>query len=69
MKNLGVKGKNVSKKSKPEPDDKEQSQRFVDAAKELGVDESGGSFDRALGVVTPTPKAVPVRSDERKGSR
>ena len=33
---------------KPKPDDKTQSKRFVDKAKELGVDEGGKSFLRAF---------------------
>ncbi len=32
----------------PKKDDPEQSKRFVEAAKELGSDESGKSFDRAV---------------------
>jgi hypothetical protein len=47
----------VVKKPKPEPDDKEQSSRFVATAKALGVDESGRDFDRAMkSVIPPKPK-------------
>lgn len=38
----------MEKKPKPEPDDKEQSQRFVETAKNLGVDENGKSFEESL---------------------
>ena len=31
-----------------EKDDKEQSQRFVETAKELEVDESGAKFEKAI---------------------
>jgi hypothetical protein len=41
-------GKNVAKKPKPKPDDKEQSQRFVETAKALEADESGKVFERAF---------------------
>jgi len=34
-----------------EPDDKEQSQRFIDTAKELGADENNEAFERALGIL------------------
>ena len=43
-------------KPKPEPDDKEQSKRFIEKARELGADESGEEFERALKKIVP-PKA------------
>jgi hypothetical protein len=43
----GVKGKR--KKRKPiKLTDKAQSERFIKAAKELGVDETGQAFERAM---------------------
>ncbi len=42
----GVKGKR--RKRKTEPDNKAQSERFIKAAKELGADESGQAFERAM---------------------
>ncbi len=38
------------KKAKPKPklDDKEQSERFIGTARELGFDESGQQFERAI---------------------
>jgi hypothetical protein len=36
------------KKAKPKIEDKEQSERFIEAARELGVDESGKAFERAM---------------------
>jgi hypothetical protein len=46
------------KKAKPKPklSDKEQSERFIEAARELGVDESGEEFERAFEKIT-RPKA------------
>lgn len=43
------------KKAKPKPklSDKEQSERFIEAARELGVDESGEAFDAALTKILP----------------
>lgn len=38
----------MSKKQKPEPDNKEQSQKFIETAKKLEVDESGKAFERAM---------------------
>lgn len=44
-------------KTKPEPpkDDPAESQRFIDAARELGVDESPEAFDRAFKKVVNAP--------------
>lgn len=38
------------KKAKPKPklSDKEQSERFMETARELGVDESGRAFEKAF---------------------
>lgn len=36
------------KKAKPKLSDKEQSERFKETARELGVDESGQQFDLAF---------------------
>jgi len=47
----GVKGKRPKRKT--EPDDPVQSARFIEAAKSLGVDESGKAFKRALDAVLP----------------
>lgn len=44
----------MANKTKPKPDDKEQSSRFVETAKSLGVDESGKNFDRAMNLVAPS---------------
>ena len=43
------------KKAKP-LSQKEQSQRFLDMAKELEVDETGGDFDRAAGILLKSKK-------------
>lgn len=47
----------MSKQQKPIPDDAEQSKRFEEDAKRLEVDESGKSFERAIGVVVPPKKS------------
>lgn len=38
---------------KTEPDNKAQSERFIQAAKSLGVDESGQAFERAMDALVP----------------
>ena len=40
----------------PTADDPAESQRFIDMARELGVDESPEAFDRAFARVVPPPK-------------
>ena len=46
---------------KPKQDNPAQSQRFIDAAKEAGVDETGEAFDKAFKkIITTVPK--PIRS-------
>jgi hypothetical protein len=40
-----------------------QSQRFVETAKALGVDESGKEFERALKIIHP-----PVKAKRRKAT-
>jgi len=51
----------MPKKTKTEPDDPEQSKRFVDTAHALVVNESGNLFARAFGTVVPL-KAKAKRS-------
>lgn len=43
----------MTTKKKPEPDDKEQSARFVETAKALESDESGEIFENALRKIAP----------------
>ena len=38
----------MTKNPKPEPDDKEQSERFIETAKSLGLDENGDIFEKLL---------------------
>lgn len=43
----------MTNKQPTQPDDPNQSDRFAEAAKAVGADESGAAFDRAMGVVVP----------------
>ena len=46
-------------KAKPKLTDKEQSERFIKTARELGVDESGKAFDKIVdAVIKPAPKGA-----------
>jgi hypothetical protein len=40
------------KKAKPKLSDKEQSERFKEMARNLGVDESGNAFEKAFDRIT-----------------
>jgi hypothetical protein len=42
-------GKRKKRGVKDRPDNPTQSERFIKAAKELGVDESGKAFEEAMG--------------------
>ncbi len=44
---------------KPKPDDKEQSKRFIEKAREIEADECGEAFERAFKKILPekTPKS------------
>jgi len=44
-------------------DDPAESQRFIDMAREVGVDESPEAFERAFGKVTRPPKPAPKLPD------
>ena len=49
----GAKRKPKKRKPKTEPDNPAQSARFIESAKKLGVDETGGWFKRALDAIIP----------------
>ena len=44
----GEKGKRKKRRPKGKPDNPAQSRRFIEAAKALGVDESGEAFDKVM---------------------
>ncbi len=47
----------TGKKGKPKHDDPEQSERFKQTARELGVDETGEAFERAIRRIVPAKQA------------
>lgn len=47
----------MGKRPKSRPDNPAQSQRFIDAAKEAGVDETGDTFDKAFKKIIPEKRA------------
>lgn len=49
----GEREKRRKRKPKGEPDNPAQSQRFIEAAKALGVDESGKAFEGAMDKIAP----------------
>lgn len=63
-----------AKKQKPQhrKDEKPQSERFLDAAREFGVDETGAEFERLFAkVVRPIRPAqeLPKHDQKRKSAR
>lgn len=49
-------GKGKKRKPRGGPDNPEQSRRFIESAKKLGVDESGADFQKALGTLLKPKK-------------
>jgi predicted RNA-binding Zn-ribbon protein involved in translation (DUF1610 family) len=49
----------MPRKKPPPPDEKPQRERFIEAAREAGVDETGEAFERAFAKIVP-PKRRPV---------
>jgi hypothetical protein len=54
----------MPRKPKPPPDDPEQSKRFIEAAREIGTDESPEEFERVFKRVVrkPIPRRKPNQS-------
>ena len=52
----GVKGKTQPQRTNP--DNPDQSARFIKTAKDLGADESGEAFKRALDALVPRKPVV-----------
>jgi hypothetical protein len=46
----------MSRKPAPKPDDPEESQRFIDTAREVEASENPKDFERAFDKVTAPPK-------------
>jgi hypothetical protein len=49
----GERGKRRKRKPKGKPDNPAQSRKFIEAAKRLGVDQTGEAFQRALDKLVP----------------
>jgi hypothetical protein len=45
--------------------EKTQSERFIEAAREIGVDESGKDFEQALGKIAPPKRSNPTGRTSR----
>jgi len=54
---MGKAGTPKKKKAKPKLTDKKQSERFIETARELGVDESGKRFHTAVEKLLPAKKS------------
>lgn len=55
----------TTNKLKHEPDNKEQSRRFEETARELGADESGKSFHKAM-IAVSKKKTVKKKSESKR---
>jgi hypothetical protein len=59
----------MPRKPKPPPDDPEQSKRFIEAAREIGTDESPEAFERVFRKVAGQPKGQATRDPLKKPNR
>lgn len=59
----------MTKKRKPPEDDPEQSERFVEAAKELEAGKDGGAFEGALGFILRPFRSGGRRRKNREKSK
>lgn len=50
--------KTKPKTTKPKDGDKDQRERFIKAARSIGVDESGKEFDKALSKIVAVKKTI-----------
>jgi hypothetical protein len=53
----------------PNPDDKPQSERFIETARELGCDEDEAAFDEKLKRIATAKPAKPAKSKKPKRSQ
>lgn len=42
----------MAENQKPEPDDKKQSERFIETAREFGADKDEGAFEKVMDIIT-----------------
>jgi hypothetical protein len=56
----------MGRKPAPKPDDKAQSQRFLDIAKEVGADADDEALERAFKKIAPAGKPVSPSTDRSK---
>ena len=64
MRNRGASldgGAKMTKKKKAEPDDQAQSDRFIETARRLQVDETGGTFERVFRKILPAKQPSPKK--------
>lgn len=63
---IGI-GENLPRKPNPPPDDKNQSSRFIETAKELGVLDSPAEVERAMAILRPILPPKAKKSDKSNG--
>jgi hypothetical protein len=51
---------------RPEAEDKTQAERFLETAREIGVDETGEAFERAMDKIVPPRRPSPTGSPESR---
>jgi hypothetical protein len=60
-----AKSKKKSATSGKSETERTQAERFIEAARDIGVDETGREFDRALGKIIPAGSQLPRKVGRR----
>jgi hypothetical protein len=55
-------------KPPPKADDKEQSKRFIEKAREIEADETGEAFERAIKKIVPRTPGPPREDGDSSGA-
>ena len=58
----------MPRKSKPQPDDPEQYQRFIDMVREVGAETPNPDFERVFRKVAEQPKGAPPKASGKARS-
>lgn len=56
-------------KKPPKADEKPQRERFIEAARAAGMDETGAEFERAFAVIVPAKRAAHERKAKSQTRR
>jgi hypothetical protein len=59
----------MPRKPKPQPDDPEQSKRFIEIAREVGAEQPSPNFEHVFRKVAEQPKGFPPKAKSARTSK